>query len=99
MNHTPTPWYAGKPDSVGEIIIKKDHPEPGLSMTVLCKTYDEDKASHIVKCVNMHEELVEHLAEAVDSLEILAGQYGHTIKQYRPMIERIRATLAKAKGE
>lgn len=56
-------------------------------------------AAFIVRAVNSHDELVAHLRDAVAVIQSLAGRYGHTLKQYSPMIKRIDEVIAKAEGK
>jgi len=89
--YTPTPWYATKPNSVGEILIKKDNPEPGLSMTILCKVYDDEKAALIVRAVNAQEELV----SLVKKLRDLTLTESGARTQMTLMVDHV---IAKAEG-
>jgi hypothetical protein len=102
--HTPTPWVSEVGTGKGSgLIWYRDGNLSSLVATAhdatLCQEHGGtaiDNAAFIVRAVNAHEELLEHLREAVDSLEVLAGQYDHTLKQYRPMINRIRQAIARA---
>lgn len=94
---TPRPWDADRL----EVVYRAPHLSASVATTY--NLYEAD-AAHIVHCVNMHEELVEALeglAEQKTAQELAdLGYEGCDFEDaYDRMICKVRAVLARARGE